>query len=145
MFARRNGDSTRCTFCLPAKRGVSGVLAVRLLRMRRVKYFPTGKYTSRRLPLKLHFLNKHIHTPHGCEYARRGRQSNYAFLIPHYTRNFPTSSASPSILSLFFRAKSVTSCTARLICGRQRELFERYNGVTARTSFSDGENFIWKI
>ena len=44
MFARRNGDSTRCTFCLPAKRGVSGVLAVRLLRMRRVKYFPTGKY-----------------------------------------------------------------------------------------------------
>lgn len=44
MFERCNGDSTRCTFCLPAKRGVSGVLAVHLLRMRRVKYFAIGKY-----------------------------------------------------------------------------------------------------
>ena len=145
MFARRNGD---------------GVLAVRLLRMRRVKYFPTGKYTSRRLPLKLHFLNEHIHTPRGVNMLAAGGNTvvssnsrfiarpliiHYAFLIPHYTLNFPTSSASPSILSLFFRAKSLTSCTARLICGRQRELFERYNGVTARMSFSDGENFIWKI
>ena len=55
MFERCNGDSTRCTFCLPAKRGVSGVLAVRLLRMRRVKYFAIGKHNSRRLSLKLHF------------------------------------------------------------------------------------------
>ena len=52
MFARRNGDSTRCTFCLPAKRGVSGVLAVRLLRMRRVKYFAIGKHNFLSAPAK---------------------------------------------------------------------------------------------
>ena len=34
---------------------------------------------------------------------------------PH-TLNFRTSLASPSMLSLFFRAKSFTSCTALLIC-----------------------------
>ncbi len=31
---------------------------------------------------------------------------------PPYTLNFPTTSASPSMLSLFFRARSLTSCTA---------------------------------
>ena len=33
-----------------------------------------------------------------------------------YTLNFRTSLASPSMLSLFFRARSLTSCTALLIC-----------------------------
>jgi len=40
IFARRNGD---------------GVLAVRLLRVLRIKQSAIGKYTSRRRPLKLLF------------------------------------------------------------------------------------------
>ena len=56
-------------------------------------------------------------------FANSQQISNYAFLPSHYTLNFPTSSASPSILSLFFRAKSLTSC------GRQRKMFERFNAV----------------
>ena len=87
MFARRNGD---------------GVLAVRLLRMRRVKYFPTGKYTSRRLPLKLHFLNEHIHTPRGVNMLAAGGNtvvsSNSRFiarpLIIHYALILPLKPAS---------------------------------------------------
>ena len=49
-------------------------------------------------------------------FITRNKPPHYAFLPSHYTLNFPTSSASPSILSLFFLAKSLTSCTARLIC-----------------------------
>ena len=67
-------------------------------------------------------------------YAPSVRNNSYR---PPYTLNFPTSAASSSMLSLFFRVKSFTSCTALLICCTPALISCRLLGRTEKLYFTD--------